>query len=62
MVNRYKMADKVIKVSSLYEAVHEYCKDYATDEQPDFSVNITPDDIVLEKQKSGSEYAYEVMQ
>lgn len=56
------MADKVIEVSSLYEAVHEYCKDYATEEQPDFSVNITPDDIVLEKQKSGSEYAYEVMQ
>lgn len=55
----YKIADKVIEVSSIYEDVHEYCKDYATNDQPDFSVTITPEDIALEKQKSDSEYAYE---
>ncbi|WP_298531312.1 hypothetical protein [uncultured Ruminococcus sp.] len=56
---RYKIADKVIEVSSIYEDVHEYCKDYVTNEQSDFSVTITPEDIALEKQKSDSEYAYE---
>lgn len=56
---RYKIADKVIEVSSIYEIVHEYCKDYATNDQPDFSVTITPEDIAAEKQKSDSEYAYE---
>ncbi|MCR4863002.1 MAG: hypothetical protein K5884_10400 [Ruminococcus sp.] len=55
----YKIADKVIEVSSIYEIVHEYCKDYAINEQSDFSVTITPEDIALEKQKSDSEYAYE---
>ena len=56
---KYKMAECVIEVTSLYEKVHEYCHDYATEETPDFSVVITPEDIVFEKQKSDSEYAYE---
>jgi hypothetical protein len=56
---KYKIADKVIEVSSIHELVHEYCKEYITDEAPDFSVTITPEDIALEKQKSDSEYAYE---
>lgn len=60
MPNRkYKIADKVIEVNSIHELVHEYCKEYITDEAPDFSVTITPEDIALEKQKSDSEYAYE---
>lgn len=53
------MADKVIEVNSIYEKVHEYCKDYLTDGPTDFSVCITPEDIVKEKVKSDSEYAYE---
>ena len=40
------MADKVIEVNSIYEKVHEYCKDYLTDGPTDFSVCITPEDIV----------------
>ena len=59
MTKKYKMADKVIEVTSLYEKVHRYCKDYQTDESSDFSVTITPEDIAFEKQKSDSEYAYE---
>lgn len=59
MVNRYKIADKVIEVNSIYESIHGYCKDYETNEQPDFSVTITPEDIAVEKQKTDSEYAYE---
>lgn len=59
MTKNYKMADTVIEVTSIYEKVHEYCKDYLTDEIADFSVCITPEDIVKEKDKSNSEYAYE---
>ena len=59
MTKNYKMADTVIEVTSIYEKVHEYCKDYLTDEIADFSVCITPEDIVKEKDKSDSEYAYE---
>lgn len=59
ITNKYKIADKVIEVNSIYESVHAYCKDYATGELSDFSVTITPDDIVSEKKKSDSEYAYE---
>lgn len=59
MTKKYKMADKVIEVTSIHEKVHDYCKDYVTDEPVDFSVTITPEDIVYEKQRSDSEYAYE---
>lgn len=59
MTKKYKIADKVIEVTSIYEKVHDYCKDYETDEQADFSVMTTAEDIVYEKQKTDSEYAYE---
>ena len=59
MTKKYKIADKVIEVTSIYEKVHEYCKDYLTDEPADFSVCITREDIIKEKDKSDSEYAYE---
>ena len=32
MKKNYKIADKVIEVTSIYNGVHEYCKDYLTDE------------------------------
>lgn len=53
------MADKVIEVTSIYERVHDYCKDYETDEQADFSVMTAAEDIIYEKKKTDSEYAYE---
>lgn len=53
------MAERVIEVTSLYYRVHDYCKDYETDEPADFSLTITPDDIAFEKQKTDFEYAYE---
>ena len=59
IINRYKLADKVVEVNSLYKQVHDYCKDYTTSEPADFSVTITPEDIIAEKKKSDSEYAYE---
>ena len=59
MTKKYKIADKIIEVTSIYEEVHDYCKDYLTDETADFSVCITKEDIIKEKDKSDSEYAYE---
>jgi len=56
---KYRFADKVIEVTSIYEKVHSYCKDYETDGPADLSVTITRADIDFEKQKSDSEYAYE---
>lgn len=55
MTNNYKMAGKVIEVNSLYDAVHAYCADYRTDEDPDFSVTISQTDIELERRKSADE-------
>ena len=52
MTNNYKMAGKVIEVNSLYDAVHAYCADYRTDENPDFSVTISQTDIEYERRKS----------
>ena len=56
---KYRMADKVIEVRSLYEDVHDYCKGYETSGEADFSVEITQSDINFEKMKSDQEYAYE---
>ena len=59
MTKKYKIADKVIEVTSIYEKVHEYCKDYAAEGEPDFSVEITQEDIDYEREKTAKEYAYE---
>ena len=55
MVNRYKMADKVVEVTSIYAEVHEYCADYQTDENADYSVTTTQADIDFEREKSARE-------
>jgi len=59
ITKNYKIAERVIEVNSLYEAVHKYCKDYFTDEPADFSVTVTPEDIIFEREKTAKEYAYE---
>lgn len=48
---KYKIADKVIEVTSLYEKVHSYCCDYETDEAVDFSVSTSQEDIDFETQR-----------
>ena len=55
MVNRYKIADKVVEVKSIYVEVHEYCADYLTDDQADYSVTTTQADIDFECEKSARE-------
>lgn len=58
-IGKYKIADKVIEVNSIYSDVHEYCKEYKTDENPDFSVSITQADIDFEHNKSIREDEFE---
>lgn len=48
LTRKYKMAERVIEVTSLYEKVHEYCKDFVTDEPADFSVTTGQADIDFE--------------
>jgi len=55
MLNRYKIADKVVEVNSIYDEVHEYCADYLTDEPADYSVTTSQEDIDFEREKSARE-------
>jgi len=53
--NTYKMAGKVIEITSVYEKVHDYCKDYLSDEEPDSSVTTSQANIDFERKKSARE-------
>ena len=55
ITRKYKIADKVVEVNSIYDEVHEYCSDYQTDEPADYSVTTTQADIDFERQKSARE-------
>ena len=55
MVNRYKIADKVAEINSIYKEVHNYCADYLTDEPADYSITTTRSDIDFEREKSERE-------
>ena len=59
MTGIYRMAELNIKVESLYERVHEYCKDYRTEGEPDFEVVISQRDIDFERSKSERNAKYE---
>lgn len=47
-----RLADVCITVNSIYDAVFRLCRDYLTDDAPDFSVSVTPADIELERAKN----------
>ena len=55
ITRKYKMADKVVEVTSIHAEVHEYCADYQTDENADYSVTTTQTDIDFEREKSAHE-------
>ena len=58
MIGFYKIADMIVRVESIYEDVHEYCRDYACEETtPDIDVVITPEDLLYERKKSEAEAA-----
>ena len=51
MTATYKIADRVIEISSLYGDVHDYCRQYRFDGVPDFSVVTVQADIDAEREK-----------
>ena len=55
ITRKYKIADKTVEVTSIYEEVHEYCADYLTDEPVNYSVTTTQADIDYEREKSARE-------
>ena len=55
----YKIAGMTIGITSLHEAVHEYCSGYESDETAELSVRTDQSDIDNEKKKTDSEYAFE---
>ncbi|MBP3815869.1 MAG: hypothetical protein J6H21_03285 [Firmicutes bacterium] len=58
---KYKIAERVIAVTSIYDRVHSFCRDYEinTNAPADFSVQTTPEDIIHEREKVRSEYTLE---
>ena len=55
ITRKYKIADKIAEVNSIYEEVHEYCSVYQTDLPADYSVTTTQADIDFELEKSAHE-------
>ena len=46
---KYKMAGRVIEITSFYEKVQRHCADYASDCEPDFSIITSQADIDYER-------------
>ena len=60
MTNTYKLAGRIIAVSTQYDELHRLCADYAVaDSVPDFSVSVSQPDIDLERERSARENAVE---
>lgn len=52
MTDRYRIANTVIEIKSLYPRVHRHCRAYLTTDLPvDISVETAPEDIVFEKER-----------
>ena len=55
ITKNYRIADRVVSVSSIYDEVHSYCRDYLTDEEAEYSVSTSQEDIDFERRKSDRE-------
>ena len=55
MTGVYSFASLNVRVVSLYEDVHSYCREYQTDGVPDFTVETRKDDLDLERVRSARE-------
>ena len=51
----YKIADRIIEIESLYEEVHDLCKDYVFSGMPDFCISTDKNDILYEQERSARE-------
>lgn len=55
MTKLYLIAEKRIRVTSLFEEVHRCCSEYLTEGEADFTVTITEEDIAFERERSEQE-------
>ena len=55
MTETYRIADRNIRITSLYEEVHVMCGEYQTDDSPEIRVRICQEDIDYERNKSRAE-------
>ena len=46
---RIEIAGTAFQVSSLFESTKDYCKNYLTEKEPDFSLEVFPEDLVFEQ-------------
>lgn len=53
------LAGKSIAVTSIYDEVYEFCRNYLTDKPADISLTVTPDDIIYEKELNIRESQFE---
>lgn len=45
-----KAAERVVAVSALFQSTRKFCREYLCDAEPDFSVEISSDDITFERE------------
>lgn len=58
---RIKITDTVFAVCSLFESTKDYCKNYLTEQEPDFSVEVFPEDLIFEQNALDEEARQEGM-
>jgi len=56
MTGTYKIADKVIKIESIYDGVHRLCRGYSFEGEADFSVVISQENIEYERAVNEQEH------
>ena len=44
-----KVAGAVAEVHTLFDSTRDYCKDYLTDESPEFTITVTPENLAFEQ-------------
>lgn len=52
MTGKYRISDHVFLITSIYKSVHELCRDYISEKEPEFEININQSDIDFEREKS----------
>ena len=53
MINfKIKLVNKVLEVNAFYELTKEYCKDYLTNEEPDYVITMSKEDLENESSNS----------
>ena len=52
MIKTYQIADTVFAIDSLYEEVHDLCRDYQSDEPIEFVIKTAESDIEYERKRS----------